>query len=46
MKATYAPYKLHFITPGGTSRGVLHDKDTYFIKIWDENNPEKYGIGE
>lgn len=46
MKAAYTPYTLNFITPGGTSRGVMRTKDTYFIKLWDENNPEIYGIGE
>lgn len=46
MKAVYAPYTLNFITPGGTSRGVMTTKDTYFIKIWDESNPDIYGIGE
>lgn len=46
MKAAYAPYTLNFITPGGTSRGVMKTKDTYFIKLWDENNPEVFGIGE
>ena len=46
MKAAYAPYTLNFITPGGTSRGVMTTKDTYFIKIWDESNPDIYGIGE
>ncbi len=46
MKAAYAPYTLNFITPGGTSRGVMTVKDTYFIKIWDEDNPDAYGIGE
>lgn len=46
MKAAYAPYTLNFISPGGTSRGVMTIKDTYFIKLWDESNPEVYGIGE
>lgn len=46
MKATFAPYTLNFITPGGTSRGIMTTKDTYFIKLWDESNPEVYGIGE
>lgn len=46
MKAAYAPYTLNFITPGGTSRGVMTTKDTYFIKLWDESCPEVYGIGE
>lgn len=46
MRAAYTPYSLDFITPGGTSRGILHKKDTYFLKIWDEANPAQYGIGE
>jgi len=46
MKAAYAPYRLQFISPGGTSRGILYHKDTYFLKIWDESNPEIYGLGE
>lgn len=46
MKAAFARYTLNFITPGGTSRGVMTTKDTYFIKIWDESCPEIYGIGE
>lgn len=46
MKAAYAPYKLNFIIPGGTSRGILTEKETYFIKIWDESDPSSYGIGE
>ena len=46
MKAAFARYTLNFITPGGTSRGVMTTKDTYFIKIWEESCPEIYGIGE
>lgn len=46
MKAAFARYTLDFITPGGTSRGVMNTKDTYFIKIWDESCPEIYGLGE
>lgn len=46
MKAAFARYTLDFIKPGGTSRGVLYKKDTYFIKLWDESAPEHYGIGE
>ncbi|MCM1005038.1 MAG: o-succinylbenzoate synthase [Prevotella sp.] len=46
MKLAFTPYKLHFKEPGGTSRGVLHDKLTYLIKVWDEHSPEHFGIGE
>lgn len=41
--AQYRPYSLIFKTPSGTSRGILHSKETYFLEI-KEN--EKKGIGE
>ena len=43
MKATYHQYFLHFKTPSGTSRGILTEKETWFI-ILEENG--KKGIGE
>ena len=46
MKAAFAKYTLDFINPAGTSRGTLLKKDTYFLKIWDAENPDIFGIGE
>lgn len=46
MRLAYAPYTLKFNFPAGTSRGVLTEKTTYFIKIWNEEYPELFGIGE
>lgn len=43
MKASFLKYTLQFKQPGGTSRGVLTQKDTYFIIIEDK---ERWGIGE
>lgn len=43
MQLTFTPYYLKFKIPGGTSRGVLHTKETYFIEIDSENAT---GIGE
>jgi o-succinylbenzoate synthase len=43
VKATFFKYSLHFKQPSGTSRGVLIDKETWFITL-EENN--KKGIGE
>jgi o-succinylbenzoate synthase len=43
MKLIFARYDLSFKVPGGTSRGVLHSKETYFIKI---ENEASTGIGE
>ena len=43
MKASYHKYILNFKTPGGTSRGVLNQKETWFIRLSDG---QKTGIGE
>lgn len=43
MKASYRKYLLNFKRPSGTSRGVLTQKETWFI-ILEENG--KRGIGE
>jgi o-succinylbenzoate synthase len=43
MKATYKKYILNFKRPSGTSRGILNEKETWFI-ILEEN--KKVGIGE
>lgn len=46
MRLAFAPYLLHFNEPGGTSRGVMTEKPTFLIKIFDEENPGHFGIGE
>ncbi|MCB7480878.1 o-succinylbenzoate synthase [Christiangramia sediminis] len=43
MTASYKKYILNFKRPSGTSRGVLTEKETWFLKISDGEN---YGIGE
>ena len=43
MKATYHKYILHFKQASGTSRGVLTDKETWFIILEKDG---KKGIGE
>ena len=43
MKAYYFKHILNFNQPSGTSRGILTFKETWFLKIEDENN---FGIGE
>ncbi len=46
LKAEYKKHILRFKQPAGTSRGVLNRKTSYFITVWDEQFPEKRGIGE
>ena len=43
MKATYKKYLLNFKHPSGTSRGILTEKETWFLLL-EENG--KTGIGE
>ena len=43
MKATYHKYQLNFKKPSGTSRGILTEKETWFIVIEHEG---KRGVGE
>lgn len=46
MKAECFPYRLHFNFAAGTSRGILHEKETWFISVWNEENPSIKGWGE
>ena len=46
LKAEFCSYLLKFKLPSGTSRGVLNDKPTWFIKLWNSENPFVFGIGE
>ncbi|BAX81514.1 MAG: o-succinylbenzoate synthase [Labilibaculum antarcticum] len=46
LKADYQYYPLIFKQASGTSRGVLTQKDSWFIRIWDDKNPNVIGIGE
>ncbi len=46
LRAGFHKHKLIFKIPGGTSRGILKTKDSWFIKIFEENNPEIFGLGE
>lgn len=44
MRATFLKHILEFRKPGGTSRGILYNKPSWYIRIEDENG--KVGIGE
>lgn len=46
LKAAYTPYNLIFKEPAITSRAVMTEKLTYFVKIWDDEDPLRYGVGE
>ncbi len=46
LKARISKHSLQFKRPGGTSRGVLTQKDSWFLTVWDESRPGIKGIGE
>lgn len=46
MKARWCRYTLHFHETAITSRSVMHDKTTYFLKIQDDDRPGVFGLGE
>jgi hypothetical protein len=46
LKANFEKYTLHFKRPSGTSRGVMTIKDSWFIEIYESENPKKIGKGE
>lgn len=46
LKTSFQPYTLDFKFDAGTSRGVLKEKETYFIKVWDTKNQNIFGLGE
>jgi len=43
MEYRYHKHRLYFKIPGGTSRGVLSYKDSWFLMLRDQ---DKIGIGE
>ncbi len=46
LQVHYQPYKLNFRFAAGTSRGILSDKTSWLIKIYDDAEPTVVGIGE
>lgn len=46
IKAEFITYTLHFKFLAGTSRGTLKNKKSWFLKIWDDSDPEIIGFGE
>lgn len=46
LKATYQKHTLQFKFDAGTSRGVLRERDIYFIRIYDDRHPNLSGWGE
>lgn len=46
LKVKWSKHTLKFKFEAGTSRGVYTEKDTFFLKIFDSENPSVFGLGE
>ena len=46
LQVHYQPHKLQFKFEAGTSRGVLTEKTSWFVKIYDDAAPSIVGVGE
>lgn len=46
LKLLFTPYTLKFNFDAGTSRGVLREKEVWFLKLFEEGNNTIYGMGE
>jgi o-succinylbenzoate synthase len=46
LQAEYFKKVFRFNFKANTSRGSMEDKVSWFIKLWDDINPERYGLGE
>ena len=46
LQVHYQPHKLQFKFEAGTSRGVLTEKTSWFVMIYDDTMPSVVGVGE
>ena len=46
LKAQFKKYILKFKIPSGTSRGILTEKPSWFLKVFEDSSPDIFGIGE
>ncbi|WP_338870470.1 o-succinylbenzoate synthase [Spirosoma sp. SC4-14] len=46
LRADYLKYTLHFRFDAGTSRGILTEKTSYIIRLFDDEDPTVVGYGE
>jgi o-succinylbenzoate synthase len=46
LKAIFTKRTFHFSFRARTSRGAMSKRDSWFLKIWDDQHPEIFGLGE
>ncbi len=46
IQTKITPHTLRFKQPAGTSRGVYHEHNVWYVEVRDVQNPAHYGVGE
>ena len=46
LKLEYKPYTLDFTFDAGTSRGVMKQREVWYLKVFDDRDPNVVGYGE
>lgn len=46
LQTAYTSQVFHFNFQARTSRGAMRERKSWFVKIWDQTNPDVYGMGE
>ncbi|HDO27836.1 MAG TPA: o-succinylbenzoate synthase [Bacteroidetes bacterium] len=46
LTGSFVKHRLHFKQPSGTSRGILTGKNSWYLVIYDSENPGIKGVGE
>jgi o-succinylbenzoate synthase len=46
LKGEFFKKTFYFNFKARTSRGLMKDHEAWFVKVWDTDNPERFGIGE
>lgn len=46
LKAIFKKHTFKFNIPGGTSRGILTTKNSWYLLVWYDENPTIVGVGE
>lgn len=46
LQATFVRKTFHFGFKARTSRGLMRDKNSWFIRLWDDRDPSVVGLGE
>jgi o-succinylbenzoate synthase len=46
LQAEYFKRTFNFNFKARTSRGLMRDKVSWFVKVWDDQSPDVFGIGE